>query len=79
MTFKEAKQAIKDLANGEYYSVRFECTQYADGNEKVQCSAYVADAGWTPDFPDYEMMIGAMGYMIEQKNNPAKKEEMFPE
>ena len=79
MTFKEAKQAIKELAKGAYHSVRFECSEHENGKEVLQCAAYVADVGWTYECANYEMMIDTMKILIDQKNNPSKKEEMYPE
>jgi len=41
MTFKEAKDELKSLANGRYHSLSYELTEYRSGVLQVKCWAYV--------------------------------------
>jgi len=45
MTFLEAKAELKEIARGEYHSVRYEVTEYASGGEEVDCYVYIHDYG----------------------------------
>ena len=46
MTFKEAKEELKELAENKYHSLSYEHTQYADGEIKIMCRIYIKDKTW---------------------------------
>lgn len=77
MTFKEAKAALKEMAEGKYHSIKFEQTEYADGQIKSECSVYIADLGHTADHETFEDALQAMG---RRKGGTASTlDDVFPE
>ncbi len=79
MTFKEAKAALKELAEDKYYALKFQSATYTDGTERITITAYIDGIGHTPDFPNYELALTSMQAMILQKDNPQLIDEMIPE
>jgi len=76
MTFKEAKAAAKEWAEGKHHSVRFELTEYSDGQLKPACSVYIERLGWTSDYETFEDALQAMG---RRKNGTAATvDDVFP-
>jgi len=45
MKFEEAKNELKKLANGDYYSISYEFSGHKDGNNDVVCCVYINDYG----------------------------------
>ena len=79
MTFKEASEALKNLAGGKFRSLKFQLVTYADGTEHAVCTAYIDGIGHTPDFPNYELTLASMESLILQKDQPRLVDEMMPE
>ena len=44
MTFQEAKDKLKTIANGRYHSIAFDLTEYESGELAAECSLYVNDS-----------------------------------
>ena len=42
MTFKQAKRKLKKIAGGQYHCVRYEITEYEDGQLVQECAVYIA-------------------------------------
>jgi hypothetical protein len=50
MNFKEAKDKLAELANGEYHSLRYSVTEYSritgDHKPYQECEVYINNKGW---------------------------------
>lgn len=54
MTFKEAKEKLKALANGRYHTIEFSLTEHHDGEIEPRCTLYVADIDSRPSGRTWE-------------------------
>ena len=77
MTFKEAKAALKKMAEGKYHSIEFEQTEYADGQIKSECSVYIDNLGHTANHETFEDALHAMGRRVN--GTAATTDDVFPE
>jgi hypothetical protein len=46
MTFQEAKDKVKELANGKYHGLSIELNEFSSGEQRVECSIYITDESW---------------------------------
>jgi len=46
MTFLEAKEEVKQLANGRFHAVVYELSEHQDGTLEQTCSVYVDGQNW---------------------------------
>ena len=46
MTFKEAKEKLKELAGDKYFGLTYEYNEHNSGNREEQCGVYVNSYGW---------------------------------
>jgi hypothetical protein len=46
MTFQQAKDKVKRLAEGKYHGISFELNEFSTGEQRIECSIYIADETW---------------------------------
>ena len=75
MTFEQAFQKLKSLANGEYFSISYEITSYHQTNKEARleqgCKVYIDRLEWSYG-PTWEIAIGLlkekMGHGVKEEN-----------
>ena len=50
MNFQQAKKGLKKLAKGKYHCIRYELTEYNNGDLKQECSVYVDGQEWVEGY-----------------------------
>ena len=49
MTFNEAKAKLKEISGGAYHAISYEVSEFAHGEQRVECKIYIDGKGFTPD------------------------------
>lgn len=68
MTFKEAKDKLRELAQGRYHAIEYELTEYAHGGLKAGCRLYIDPNTSTKWQPTWEMAFDELQKVL----NPPK-------
>jgi hypothetical protein len=74
MTFQEAKEKLKGIANGRYHSLSYELTEYAGGGQQPECLVYIDQykhhkgLTWEEAFLSLDRQIN--GLVVDEKESP---------
>lgn len=73
MTFTEAENKLKEIANGRYHALAFEKSNYSSGRSETDCRLYIADEGWHSGhtWDEAFCMLENKGFPVEQNPEAA--------
>ena len=85
MTFKEAKDQLKNLANGRYHAIQYQLVEYASGSLEVECYLYidprisVTASNWKDGLSKMRMLLNPLqkvdlSEMPEEELNDGRKD-----
>lgn len=79
MTFKEAKDALKELAGNRYHCLEFMLFEYHTGELGAKCKCYIDSIGWGEGCATWEMALADIAATIHMKEHPEEIAPMIPE
>jgi len=80
MQFTDAKNKLKELANGKYHSITYELTEYSNGKLETKCHLYIDPhisflaSTWREAFTKLEEYLHPKPSIIDLTEAPIEEE-----